>query len=221
MARSTAKERKLYWDVNDATDELGITRRQLKHWEDKGLLHPELGKNRYTEQDLKRLFLIKRLVVEEGFPVDIVRKFFEKQLWEGQYYDDDALARVRSGNLTNYVLDIDSGSLLQRDEMFTRLWHEFLARAAERDLEAHLAQLVLVYFRHLSRNSRTPAGYVGHVEEILGRMQELSRVARLEPVYADDDTGPGPIMGIRLHPLLPGRRTRAKTPTPSLIGTKK
>jgi DNA-binding transcriptional MerR regulator len=216
MTRSAAKERKLYLDVNDATDELGITRRQLRHWEDNGLLEPELGKNRYTETDLEQLRLIKRLVVDEGSPVDIVRRLFEKQLWEGKFFDEDAHARVRTGDLTNYVLDIDSGSLLPRGEMFKRLWYEVLATAEERDLEALLAQAALVYFRLLSLDSRTPAGYVGHVEEILGRMQELSRVARLEPVYADDDKGPGPVTGIRLHPLLPGE-TEQSTDLAALV----
>jgi DNA-binding transcriptional MerR regulator len=189
-------------DVHDATEYLGITRRQLKHWEDKGLLEPELGRNRYTDKDLEQLRLIKRLVVDEGFPVDIVRRLFEKQLWDGEF-DEEAYARGRTGNLTNYVLDIDSGTLLQRDEMFKRLWHEFLATAEERDLEAHLTQLALVYFRHVRLHARTSAGYAGHLEEILGRIQELSRVARLEPVYADDEQGSGPVIGIRLHPLLP------------------
>lgn len=202
MVKSEVKERKLYLDVHDATEHLGITRRQLKHWEDKGLLEPELGRNRYTEKDLEQLRLIRRLVVDEGFPVDIVRRLFEKQLWDGRF-DEETYARGRSGDLTNYVLDIDSGTLLQRDEMFKRLWHEFLATAGEHDLEAYLAQVALVFFRHLRRHSRTPAGYVGHTEEILGRIQELSRVARLESVYADDEQGPGPCIGIRLDPLLP------------------
>jgi DNA-binding transcriptional MerR regulator len=212
MARSAEKKRPLYLDVHDATEALGITPRQLRYWEESDLLKPELGRNRYTEQDLARLRVIKRLVVDEGFPVDVVRKLFERQLWDGEHFDDVTHDRVRSGDLTNLVLDLDSGSLVQRDEMFERLWHEFLAKAEERNLETHLEQLILLYFRQILRQSRTTARYVGHVEELRSRVEELSRVARLEPVYADDDKGPGPITGIRLHPLLPGETDESEDP---------
>jgi hypothetical protein len=50
------------------------------------------------------------------------------------------------------------------------------------------------------------------VEELRSRVEELSRVARLEPVFADDDKGPGPITGIRLHPLLPGETEESEDP---------
>jgi DNA-binding transcriptional MerR regulator len=208
MSRTAEKERKLYLDASDATEHLGITRRQLRHWEEKGLLEPELGRNRYTEKDIERLRLIKRLVVEEGFPVEIVRRLFEKQLWNGEF-DEVTYDRGRSGDLTNSVLDIDSGTLLQREEMFKLLRHEFLASADERDLEDFLAQLVLVYFRHV-RQSRTPAGYRGQVEDLLDRVQELSRVARLENVYSDDEKFRDAVIGIRLEPLLPGETAESK-----------
>ena len=82
--------------------------------------------------------------------------------------------------------------------------------AEERNLETHLEQLILLYFCQILRQSRTTARYVGHVEELRSRVEELSRVARLEPVYAGDDKGPGPITGIRLHPLLPGETEQSK-----------
>ena len=37
-------------------------------------------------------------------------------------------------------------------------------------------------------------------------------MVRLEPAYADDDKGPGPITGIRLHPLLPGETEESEDP---------
>jgi DNA-binding transcriptional MerR regulator len=216
MARAAEKNRTLYLDVDDTTKELGITPRQLRYWEESDLLQPELGRNRYTEQDLARLWVIKRFVVDEGFPVDVVRRLFERQLWDDKYYDDVTGDRARSGELTNLVLDLDSGSLVQRDEMFKRLWNEFLETAEERELEAQLEQLVLVYFRLIRQQSRTPAKYVGETEEILSRIQELSQLARLEEVYGDDDQGPGPLIGVRLEPLLPGE-TETKDDLKSLF----
>jgi DNA-binding transcriptional MerR regulator len=202
MTPTTADKRpKFYLDANDAIEHLGITRRQLRHWEDKGLIEPELGKNRYTEKDLAQLRLIKRLVVDEGFPVEIVRRLFEKQLW-GEEVEDLAYERGRSGDFTNYVLDIDTGTLLEREEIFKRLWNEFIATAEKREIEALLAQLYLVYLRDARFHSRTPGEYEEAFDKSIDRLGRLDRVARLELVHAEADGALGPVTGLRLRPQL-------------------
>lgn len=202
MQRTTKEQREFYLDVNDVMEELDVTRRQLRHWEEKGLIVPEIGRNRYTPKDVEQLRLIRRLVVDEGFPVEVVRRLFEKQLWNDRFFDEDVSDRARSGDLTNQVLDIDSGALVTREEMFGRLWNEFLGDGDARELETRLLQLTLVYFRELRSQSRTPLGYLGVVEEILTRLQELSRVARIEAVYDNPDNSPP--TGVQLRPLMPG-----------------
>src|SRR3954453_11247337 len=85
MTQTANKRPEFYLDVNDVMQELNVTRRQLRHWEEKGLLTPEIGRNRYTPKDVKQLRLIKRLVVEEGFPVEVVRRMFERRLWDDEF----------------------------------------------------------------------------------------------------------------------------------------
>src|SRR5215211_558028 len=75
MSSSFDVKRVPYLNIEDTIDEVGITRRQLDHWEDQGLLVPELGADakKYTVKDLRRLKALRHLIVDQKLPLSLVK----------------------------------------------------------------------------------------------------------------------------------------------------
>lgn len=200
MGRTTARTRMLYLDANDTIEEVGITRRQLKYWEDKDLLKPELGKGggRYTEKDLVQLRMIKRLIVDEHFPLEFTRRLLSGNLLSEED-EDISTADDRRLQYLNRLLDIDTGEVLTREQMFERLWGEFGATADAEKIEEHFYQLALLLYR-LSRGSPRRAAYFERrMEDFEMDLHELTVVARVEGDY-DEDKGYPNLKGVRLDP---------------------
>lgn len=87
--------RELYLDTQDTIAEVGITRRQLSYWREKGVFTPQFGPNakRFTILDISVLHTIKRLVGDLGMSVECA-----KILIESVDSVDDSTARIDESN---------------------------------------------------------------------------------------------------------------------------
>jgi DNA-binding transcriptional MerR regulator len=204
MGQSAVRPRVLYLDANDTIEEIGITRRQLKYWEDKDLLEPELGKGsgRYTDKDLGQLRMIKRLIVDEHFPLEFTKRLLGGNLLGEVDGDDFVEANQRS--YLNRLLDIDTGEVLTREEMFKRLWGEFGATANAEQVEEHFYQLALLLFRMIRGQPRNADYFNRRRDDISERLSELEDVARVEGEYDDRDPRSPYPSGLRLDPIARG-----------------
>ncbi len=143
-----------YLDTEDTLEEVGITRRQLNYWCEKGLFTPELGSEakKFTEKDIKLLKFAQRLIVEQQFPVEVVKRFI------------DAATSANSGwqgiDLEDFqYLDVKSGNLLSMKSLDSILWGEFGASANEQEVESRLYDLMLLLFRLVRSTRPSPAAY--------------------------------------------------------------
>jgi DNA-binding transcriptional MerR regulator len=183
MARSSSVNRQLYLDIKDTLAEVGITRRQLGHWEDKGLVKPELGveSKRYTERDLDRLKVLKRLIVDQRLPLDFVAQLAERS--DTSFFGPELGA-------TQY-LDIQANEMKSKEELGDELWQEFLLAADESDLEDRLHDLWLIIGRVMKARYRTNASYKNRRDELRRSSSEMEFIARIEwETERDGDTAP-------------------------------
>ena len=163
-----------YLDTEDTLEEVGISRRQLNYWLEKELFTPELGDDakKFTEKDIKVLKFAQRLIVEQQFPVEVVKRFI------------DAATSANSGwqgiDLEDFqYLDVKSGTLLSKKSLESILWGEFGASASEQEAEARLYDLMLLLFRLVRSTRPSPAAYNERREEILRQLYAWEMAARL------------------------------------------
>ena len=163
-----------YLDTEDTLEEVGITRRQLNYWREKELFTPELGSEakKFTEKDIKLLKFAQRLIVEQQFPVEVVKRFI------------DAATSANSGwqgiDLEDFqYLDVKSGNLLSMKSLDSILWGEFGASANEQEVESRLYDLMLLLFRLVRSTRPSPAAYNERREQILRELYAWEMAARL------------------------------------------
>jgi DNA-binding transcriptional MerR regulator len=199
MDKTPLRHKVLYLDATDAAEEVGITRRQLKYWQDNELLEPELGTGagRYTAEDIERLRVIKCLVVDNHFPIEFVRKLVGGELFAADRAGADA--EPARELLINRFLDLDTGRLLKREQLAARLWGEFGAMATEAEVEERLYALALLLFRLIRARSHNPRYYQLRSEDVLATIRDLSDAGRIEAVYEH----PGQVPDAVFDPPLP------------------
>ena len=63
MADTFDITKKPYFDIQDTIAEVGISRRQLSHWENQGLFEAEMGESakKYTIEDIQRLKALRTM----------------------------------------------------------------------------------------------------------------------------------------------------------------
>jgi DNA-binding transcriptional MerR regulator len=178
VAKPTPTRKAFYLDIKDTIEEVGISRRQLGHWQDQGLISPELGPEakRYTESDIARLKILKQLVVDQRLPIPFV-----KELVEGS----PAFGWMSAGSTV--LLDLDRNQLIPRDELSRELWDEFLAAAPEAELEERLYDLGLILSRVLRTKNRSDATYSARRSEIMRVFNGFDFVGRIE--WVCDENG--------------------------------
>ncbi len=196
MAATAFSKKVPYLDTEDTLEEVGISRRQLNYWREKGLFTPEFGDDakKFTEKDIKLLKFARRLIVEQGFPVEIAKRFIDaaqtSRPWEKADLQDFQ------------YLDITSGALLTKASINYDLWMEFLATADEREAEERLYDLALLVFRLARLPYKDGAAFATRLDEIVKQIRNLAFVARVQW---------GPIPGEKeprfyLDPLVTGEK---------------
>jgi DNA-binding transcriptional MerR regulator len=199
-----------YFDAEDTIAEVGITRRQLGHWQDQGLLQPELGegKNKYTALDIRRLKALRYLIVEQKMPIPLV-----KELVEG---GEEYVSRLTSTLIETSVLFAESGphkspfeiygtvfdfetkTTMSKDDFAISWRRQRLAMASESEIEREVQNLTLLLFRAVRQRLQKPAAFTERRDEILQRLAQLSDFARVvlnmfwssEPEDLDIDCSP-------------------------------
>lgn len=71
------KGRKFYLRIGEVSRLLGVRPHVIRYWEQEFGLRPKRGmgmQRRYTQEEVERLFLIKRLLYEEGYTIAGARK---------------------------------------------------------------------------------------------------------------------------------------------------
>ncbi len=182
-----------YLDTEDTLEEVDITRRQLSYWREKGLITPELGPDAkgYTERDIRQLKYLRRLIVDLGFPPDLIKKLMPVGR-SGKPRDISAFP----------YLDLIDLTLKTKKELSERLWHEFGATAEEWEIEQRLYALALLLFGLARSKNRSTQTFMARRDEILETIRELSVVARLVGAYEDPDE-PNHLTGLVISPRLP------------------
>ncbi len=180
-----------YWDMEDTLAAVNITRRQLGYWREKGLITPELGPDakRFTERDVRQLKYLRRLIVDLGFPPDLIKKLMPVT----------KSGRPRDISAFQY-LDLVDPTLKTKQEVSKRLWHEFGVTAGEEEIEERLYQLALLLFGLVRAKYRSPQTFMARRDEILETIKELSVVQRFVATY--DDENPQWPSGAALKPRL-------------------
>lgn len=180
-----------YFDIEDTIAEVGISRRQLGHWQDQGLLQPELdqGSNKYTVTDIRRLKALKHLIVDRRFPIPLVKELVEGGVDYGVdlsklLIETAALFSDDSPGLESKVFDFEGGRLVDKDELSDRLQLYWDAISAEPRLEHHVYDLTLLLFRTVRERLRTPAAFVERRDEILRELSTRADVARVDVVIS-------------------------------------
>lgn len=183
--------RPLYLNTEDTLLEVGITRRQLGHWQEKALITPELGTDgrRYTVRDIERLKVLKRLIVDQQFPLDFVKQLADRS---------DEIPGSPLGS-TQY-LDIDSSCMRTKDELGQEFWDDFLVQADEEELAQRLYDLWLILARVLRAKYRTDASYTNRRDEIRRITNGQEFTGRIE--CSTDSSGE---LQIRLDPHIEER----------------
>ena len=181
-----------YLDTEDTLATCNITRRQLSYWREKNLITPELGleAKRFTERDIRQLKYLRRLIVDLGFPPELIKKLMPVTK-SGKPRDISAFPYLDLGDLT----------LKTKQELSERLWHEFGATAGEKEIEERLYQLALLLFGLVQANYRSPQAFMARRDEILETLKELSAVQRFVATY--DNENPQRPSGTALKPRLP------------------
>ncbi len=183
-----------YLDTEDTLAAVNITRRQLGYWREKGLITPELGPDakRFTERDIRQLQYLRRLIVDLGFPPDLLKKLMPVTK-SGRPRDISAFP----------YLDLTDLRLRTEKEVSEDLWHTFGATAEEEKIEQRLYALALLLFRLVQAKNRSAQTFTARRDEILETIRELSVVARLTGAY-EDPNEPGLLTGLTFSPRLPG-----------------
>lgn len=181
VARRVSHSRPLYLDIADTTAEVGISRRQLGHWQAIGLLKPELGPGakRYTANDLARLAILKRLIVDHGFPINLVKKVVSNEGSVAAALVKDIVKASGAWRRTEaQVVDLETDRIVPRYELESELWNEYVATAPTDHLEERFYVLALMLFRDIRNSSKTWASFQGRRDELLGQVRESALVAR-------------------------------------------
>lgn len=176
-----------YFDIEDTITEVGISRRQLGHWQEQGLLKRELetGPNKYTVTDIRRLKALKHLVVDQRLPISLVKELVEGGVEYGTnltkiLMETSALFNDNGSNLKGKMFDFDDGELVDKTKMFHRLWYESIAVGSELQIERHVYESLLLLFRVIRIRLRKPAAFAERRDEILAEVSTLADVARVE-----------------------------------------
>jgi DNA-binding transcriptional MerR regulator len=163
-----------YLDTEDTLEEVGITRRQLNYWRGKGLVTPELGADakRFTEKDVRLLKFLRRLIVDQGFPVEIAKRIIENtrasRPWEDPQFDEFE------------YLDLQTGALYTKKLLDGVVWSEFVATAEVDGVWWRLTDLALLYFRLLRLEFPAAADYERERQKVLDEIRGLEFAARIE-----------------------------------------
>jgi DNA-binding transcriptional MerR regulator len=170
----TFTKKQPYLDTEDTLEEVDITRRQLTYWRDQGLIDPELGptSKRYTERDIRLLKFLRRLIVEQGFPVELTRRIVEsaidEMLWEGADFDQ-----------YNF-LSLDSGTPFTTRTLEILLSRQFGATASEEELRNRAIELMLLLFRLYKLRSADDEEYRRRRDQLLSVIADQDIAARIE-----------------------------------------
>ncbi len=186
-----------YFDIEDTIAEVEISRRQLSHWLDQGLLKRELASdtNKFTVTDIRRLKALKHLIVDQKLPIPLVKELVEGGVEHGVtlarlFIETTALFSGDQLALIGKVFDFDAGKLVDKKDLFHHMWYESTARASEQQLERNMYDFALLLFRVVRSRLRTPAAFAERRDEILSEISQLADVARVEVgVWPDSPEG--------------------------------
>jgi len=162
-----------YLDTEDTLEEVGITRRQLNYWREKELFVPEFGEDakRFTAKDISLLKFARRLIVEQGFPVEIAKRFIDaaqtSRPWEAARFEEFQ------------YLDIVTGTLRTKKDVERTLWEEFGAAASEEQTEDRLYTLALLLFRILRLRHSDGESFAKRRDEIISMIRSMAFTARI------------------------------------------
>lgn len=190
MDTAGLSKKTLYLDTEDTQEEVGISRRQLNYWREKGLITPELGEDakRFTAADIQRLKFIRFLIVDRSLPVEVVKQLLA-----------EVAPRFNANPHFYRYLDLTSGHLRNTRQVYEDLWEEFGARCSEDEAVEKLYDMALLVFRILLTQHRGTAAYTEHRDRVLRVIDEMEFMARVELVV-DHDFEPKDIV-VR-HPSL-------------------
>lgn len=176
--------KKLYLDTEDTLEEVGISRRQLNYWREKGLIVPELGEDekRFTEKDIRLLKFLRQLIVDQSFPVEIVRRIIDRtrdsRPWEEPQFEEFEFLGLRDG------------TLYDKQTLGEDLWHEFGATADEEEIRKRFLQLALLLFRLIKIKFPKSEDYRRERDDILSlvRGQDISARVEFGETFDDEPT---------------------------------
>jgi DNA-binding transcriptional MerR regulator len=167
----------------EALEDAGISSRQESHWRSAGLFEPH-AKGRYTEQDIRRLFWLKRLLDESdpeapglGLPVATVRALIHPipKRRHLVYISDDPADHDPADQLLGYrFIDTLTRKLLRTRDVLP--W--FVASAGKHRLEEWLFKFVLWKFEQLTFESSDPEIYAAQRKRLFERFKQMDLVAR-------------------------------------------
>ncbi len=185
-----------YFDIEDTIAEVGITRRQLGHWESLGLMQSELGpeSKKYTVQDIRRLKALRHLIVDQKLPIPLVKEIVSGGIQHGVSFsrllaETAALFTEPSTDLADYALDFESKRLSKRSDLADTWWNEHFALATEREVERKVYDLVLLLFRIVQTRLTTPAAFEERRDEILRELADLSDTSRVQVLRVGPESG--------------------------------
>jgi DNA-binding transcriptional MerR regulator len=163
----------------DALEEAGITARQESYWRKAGLFTPELGGGRYSEQDIQRLRLIKRLVEVMGVKVSVAQRLIESM---------SANRRAQSQEwLYARYIDVVRLTFVDPHLTISSLIEEVSRTDDTSVIEKWLLHLAYLRFRQLARTDRSPELYQVRRNLLVKEIMRLDQVARA--VYDRDENG--------------------------------
>lgn len=177
MNTAGLSKKTLYLDTEDTQEEVGISRRQLNYWREKGLITPELGEDakRFTAADIQRLKFIRFLIVDRSLPLEVVKRLLA-----------EVPPRFNANPYFYRYLDLTSGHLRNTRQVFDGLWEEFGARCSEDEAVQKLYDMALLVFRILLTQHRGIGAYTEHRDRVLRAIDEMEFTARVE-LDADAD----------------------------------
>lgn len=184
-----------YLDTEDTLEEVGITRRQLNYWKEKELFTPEFGgdSKKFTERDVKLLKFARRLIVDQGFPVEVAKRLIDAASSSNLWWEEADLDDFQ-------YLDIKSGTLLTKASLEYSLWLEFGATADQNNIEDRVYTLALLLFRSIRLTDADGASFKARRDKILKQIRDLSFAARVEWGHRPGESEPC----FHVDPLLPG-----------------
>lgn len=176
-----------YFDIEDTISEVGITRRQLSHWESQGLMGPELGEDskKYTIGDIRRLKALRYLIVELKLPLPFVKELVSSGIERSVdlsrlLIETAALFSESDSDLRSQALDFEEGQLMSKPTLASSWWYRCFAVADEEQVQERVYDLLLLLFRIVRTRLSTPAAFDERKSEIFDELNKLSDIARIQ-----------------------------------------